>query len=100
MRRIKKIGQKIDDINDRLKRLEREYQSADIEDIKYKLKQLGCDHQNIEYIWTGQTYAERCARCGKVLGYLTHEEKVKKELIMLEEQVEQKKKEIVFKGKK
>ncbi|MDY6857484.1 MAG: hypothetical protein SWO11_22825 [Thermodesulfobacteriota bacterium] len=75
MRRIKKIKQ-------------------EIKDIKYRLRQLECEHQNTVYSWTGQTYAERCVRCGKVIGCLTHEEKVKKELSILEEQVEQKKREI------
>ena len=76
MRRIKKIKRDIKDIKDRLKRLE-------------------CEHQDTDYYWIiGQSYVERCLRCDKVIRWVSYEEKVKKELSILEEQVKQKKREI------
>jgi hypothetical protein len=78
MRRIKKIKREIDDINDRLKRLE-------------------CEHRNIEYLITRGTltFFEKCKDCGKILEQdISYVDKLEREIFQLQAQIDQKQEDI------
>ena len=55
-------------------------------EINKRLKQLECDHSTTHFVYhqvylcnSNNIYSEICSLCGKHLGYITEEEKLKKE---------------------